>query len=318
VIKVNRKVLLIVLTLFVVLLTTPLVATAQAITVQEVTGKLGGADFLLRIPSNWNKKLIVFCHGFSHLEPTPAYLVTAANQMAAAVSNGFAIALSTYGAGGYCVKEGIIRTHQMTEYIMDNYDVTGKVYLLGISMGGNIVLELGAKYPDLYDGVLDICGSKNLMTQYTDKMYFAGISDDTALQTVVFNKYGVIIPLAGIPGFRDFSFTSGTDIWLACGGNTPEEKPKAYERISPTFSAVDITIPTITVHGDNDPLVPYSSALELMNAVDAAGYSDMYRLYRVAGGGHADSKLMIPALTVYWPRLTAWVETGVPALPSVP
>lgn len=294
-----------------------LVATVQAVTVQEITGKLGGADYLLRIPSNWNGKLVVFCHGYSHLEPTPAYLVSQANGMAGVVNMGFALALSTYGAGGGCVKEGIIRTHQMTQYIMDNYGITDSVYLIGISMGGNIVLQLGEKYPELYDGVLDISGSKNLITQYNDKMYFAGISDNTALRAAILSKYGVSVPLVFMNSFRSFCLESGTDIGLACGG-TPEEKPKSYERLSPTFSAEDITVPTMTVHGTADILVPYSSAIEYMNAIDAAGHLNMYRLYKVVDGLHADPAVMNQSIGVRFPQLVNWVENGVLPPSSIP
>jgi hypothetical protein len=75
--------------------------------------------------------------------------------------------------------------------------------------------------------------------------------------------------------------TSGTDIALACGGTT-EEKPQAYERISPTFNAVDIEVPTITVHGTAVGHVDYSISIEFMYAVEAAGHSSMYRKWLTA------------------------------------
>ena len=320
----NRKILMIfVVFLAVAMLTTPLVAASpliasvQAVTV-DINGTLGGADYLMRIPSNWNGELIVFCRPFSILEPTPAYLASQADNYAVLVTMGYAFALSTFGAGGYCIKEGIIRTHQMTEYLIDNYDITGKVYLIGISLGGNIALLLGAKYPELYDGVLDIAGSKDLIGAYNDKMYYAGLNDADLTQAIQDN--GGVLPPYPIPNlfvFRLFSLGTGTDIFLACGGNTPVEKPKAYERISPTFSAVDISVPTITVHGTADSLVPYSSSIAFMNAVTVAGHSDMYRLYKVDGGKHGDPALMTPAMQIHFPQLVAWVENGNPAPPSV-
>lgn len=318
----NRKVLATVSVIFLILTitTVSLVQCVEAApTFQEITGKLGGADYLIRIPLlNWNGRLVVFCHGYSHLEPDLAYLETQAASWNSLVTGGFALAMSTYGAGGYCIKEGVIRTHQLTEYTVENYGVTGAIYLIGGSMGGNIALQLGAKYPDLYSGVLDLYGSKNLISQYHDKMYYASIQNDADLGAVVVANGGVNppYPYATIAAFRDFSLASGTDIALACGG-TPEEKPMAYERISPTFSAVDITIPTITLHGTKDALVPYASALEFMSAVAEAGHSDMYRLYKVVDGQHGGS-LVLSKLTSSFTKLLLWAEYGIIPVPSDP
>ena len=71
------------------------------------------------------------------------------------VQEGFAAAASSYGNKGFDEKFGVIRTHQLTEFAIDKFDVTGKVFLQGISLGGSIALVLGERYPDVYSGVLD-------------------------------------------------------------------------------------------------------------------------------------------------------------------
>jgi predicted esterase len=290
---------------------------AQAVvTVQQITGKLGGADYLLRIPSNWNGELIVYCRGYSHLL-SDVDMITPANGFNTMVQNGFAFAESNYGAGGVCIKEAIIRTHQLTEYIKDNYPVTGKVYLVGISMGGNIVLELGAKYPSLFDGVLDVAGATNMIDQYNEKVYCAGIASDVDLAAAVVANGGVNPPFPSptIADFRTFCQLSSDDIALTCGG-TPDEKTKAYERISPQFSSVDVTIPTITIHGTADAYVPYSQSIDFMNKVTATGHADMYRLYKVNGGQHANPPVLAQ-IPVNMQRLIAWVEHGIAPIPSI-
>jgi predicted esterase len=294
------------------------VANAAAPTITNITGKLGGADFLIQKPSNWKGDLIVYCHGFSHLEPTPAYLVTQATGMAALCNQGFMVALSTYGTGGMCIKEGTIRTHQLTEWIINNYAVTGHVYLIGASMGGNIALQLGAKYPELYDGVLDMFGSKNMIQQYNDKLFYVNTADDAELAQAVLDRDGLVPPLIvpTIADFRKFCQVSLDDIILACGG-TPTEKPMAYQRVSPVYSATDITIPTITIHGTKDALVPYITAVEFMNAVNEAGHSDMYRLYKVPNGQHGDAVLRA-AVPGAFQTLEQWVVNGVKPGPSIP
>ncbi len=333
----------IVLVLVAVLMATPLTALVQAEPKVVITRRsfvvsgvtysytqtkiaLGGANSWIKIPDTWNGRLVVLCRGYSHVLDPNAIPLDA--QSLGFLSMGAATAASNYGEGGYSVKEGIIRTHQLTEYVIDNYGVTGYVYLFGASMGGNIVLELGAKYPNLYDGVFDLFGSKNLKTQFADKMVYANLTDDTALQNSLLAHGSAIppvpftAPLVPLPlrnqlnAFRNFSINSGTDIWLACGMNTPEEKPQAYERISPTFSAVDIAVPTITLHGTADGLVPYSQSIEFMNAVNAAGNSDLYRLYKVVGAGHGD--ITSAQISLPFSRLVAWVENKVIPPPSTP
>ena len=188
----KSKNFMITVVLVAVLVATPLTALVQAAPKSVVTTRpyvnvisgvtssytqtqtvLGGANCWIKIPDGWdNQGLVLLCRGYSHvLDPN---VIPLDAQSVAFLSLGFATAASNYGEGAYCVKEGVIRTHQLTEYVIDNYDVTGYVYLFGASMGGNIVLELGAKYPDLYDGVFDLFGSKNLKTQYTDKMNYVG------------------------------------------------------------------------------------------------------------------------------------------------
>jgi len=315
--------------LIAVVILTPFFTTVQAeprtiVTRGSYNGKwytqinvfLGDANNRILIPDEWNGDLVVFCGGYEHtFDPNSIPLSTASKRFA---SYGYATAASNYGTAGYCVKEGMIRTHQLTEYVMNNYGDADKVYIIGVSMGGNIALNLGAKYPELYDGVLDIYGTKNLISNYEEKVYLAGILDDAALQLAVFTKYGGTIPLSIVPGFRSFCLNAAADIELACGG-TPEEKPQAYERLSPTFCAVDITVPTITVHGTIDVIVPYSEAVEFMNNVEAAGCSDMYRLYKVVGGGHSpDLSVSNKAYYVCFWQLVDWVEDGISPSPSDP
>jgi len=324
--KMNNKTILILTLTFLMLFTiiaSPLIASVQADTFTEIKGKLGGADYRIRIPDNWDGDLVIFCRGYSHTVPT-SWKPDSFYQL---LGQGYMLAESTYGEGGYCVKEGVIRTHQLTEYILDHYPVTGKVLLLGISMGGDVALQLGAKYPHLYDGVLDICGTKDAAAQYNDKMYYVSLTNDEDLIAALIVKGSAVppYPFANVvppplsdqlAAFRRYCLTSGGDIAIACGDNTPEEKPKAYERISPTFSAADITIPTITVHGDKDGLVAYSQSIAFEAAVAANGDSNIYRLYTVVNGEHANPPV-VSKIPVCMPYLLDWVENGNPA-PATP
>ena len=282
-----------------------------AVSFQEINGYLGGAEYFLRIPSNWNGGLVVYCRGYSHVEVTHDALNTQGSRLNPLLDFGYAVAFSSYGAWGYVIKEGIIRTHQLTEYVIDNFHVTGRVYLVGVSMGGNTVLELGVKYPHLYSGVLDISGTKDVISRYNLHSYYAGITDDTALGAAVVANGGLNppYPTTSISSFRTYCTNSAADVIDQCKG-TPDKKQQFYERISPIYSAIDISIPTITVHGTADGLAPYAQSVAYMNAITAAGHSDLYRLYKVVGGQHANPAVL-NQITPCFQQLVNWVENGV-------
>ena len=328
----NKKGLLIAVVLMAAaMLAAPNLSILQPVAAQEtyeqITGKLGGAEYLLRIPDNWQGDLAVMCRGYS---PTPvdlAGLKSYADMFSIITTNGVALALSSFGEAGWCVQKGMIRTHQLTEYIIDNYHVTGTILLFGQSMGGGIALLLGTKYPHLYDGVIELSGVKDVAAQYTLAMDLANIMDDDDLAEAILANGGSVppCPLAfgydiptALAGYRVFSITSSTDIVLELGG-TPEKKPKAYERVSPIYNALDIAIPTITVHGCADSVVAYAQSLAYLDAVTKAGYSGLYRLYGVPGGEHIDDSMAM-GMQIYlgFTWLVDWVKNGNPAPPSMP
>jgi hypothetical protein len=242
----------------------------------QIRGILGGADYEILMPDSWNGMLVVECRGYSHLESeitsTSSMHLIGVGFVSAQPSNNIAIAWSNFGDGGWCIKEGIIRTHQLTEYVIDNYHVTGKVLLFGASMGGEVACLLGEKYPNLYDGVLDECGVKDLADFYT------------ICQTETKN-----------------------DIIAECGG-TPESKPQAYEQLSPIYHA-DITIPVISIIGKLDNTVPIRQFEAYYDSVKAAGSSNYYRNYVVASGHHCDGPVIL-AISPNFVKLLNWVITG--------
>jgi pimeloyl-ACP methyl ester carboxylesterase len=255
---------------------TPLTITDKDSYMQYV-GTLGGANFVVRIPDDWNGMLIVGCHGYAYNPPyNPDYqfaMDVGSNNL---VSKGFAFAASSFGEAGYTVWEGMQHTHQLTEWVIDNFHVTGKVFLFGLSMGGTISLLLGEKYPELYSGVLDVCGGKDLTARYYYIQDVLSRPTLTQSQRVYFTKWGA-------------------DIVEACGG-TPEDRQQFYDRLSPTCHA-NIAIPVISIHGTADTLLPYTQAQEYGVAVADAGCSAFYKAYTVVGGGHCTPDVMAVAFS---------------------
>jgi pimeloyl-ACP methyl ester carboxylesterase len=289
--------------------TFPIVLTASAATpaYTEINGTLNGANYTIRFPSpmnSWNRILVVYCHGYSHTEPTRPLITVpdgTNNWANGTLSIGSAFAMSSYGAGGFCVQKGMNATYELTQYIVSTYKVA-KVYLVGVSMGGEIALLLGEKYPKVYSGVMDIAGATNTTEMYTTGSQMVAMND-TELTTYL---QGLTAPMPPYPftlyppplsnqiqQYRTFMNQSLADMAAECGG-TPSQVPQAYRNIDPLYHT-NISIPVITVHGTSDAIVFYKRSQEYQAAVAAAGKSNLYRLYPVTGGQHADTAVQTEA-----------------------
>ncbi|MEJ2281240.1 MAG: alpha/beta hydrolase-fold protein [Candidatus Bathyarchaeota archaeon] len=302
----KKKIGIVVVLMAVTILATPLLGIAYAkkpvVTggdgYTEYVGTLGGANYVIRIPNeNWNGMLVVGCHGYMAFnwnpdaqfamdnlpQPPPPYV--GLKLPFALVAEGYAYAASSYGERGFAIQKAMIRTHQLTQYVIGNFGVTGKVFIVGQSMGGLIGLLLGEKYPELYDGVLDISGMRDIVLGYTDSIaVIAGITADWDEMTP--EEQAVYGPL------RDMLVQMVADMEAECGG-TYDDKPQHYERLNPVDNA-EISIPIISVTGAGDPL-SVNQVHTFENAVAEAGCSEYYKLY-VVPGGHANAPTIIAAL----------------------
>jgi pimeloyl-ACP methyl ester carboxylesterase len=213
----------------------------------EYYGTMGGANFYVLIPDDWTSPLgdgmlVVICRSAGYFEdprdsiPDYPFAVGLAMQ-------GIAVAASNYGPSDSGIKDGVIRTHQLTMYVIGKYDVTGKVFLFGTSLGGNVALLLGESHPNVYSGVLDNSGIKDWAAMYYDAVdYMADHAGEDAFLDV---WYGLAI----IEGFQN-SY-----------GGTPDRKPNKYAKYSPTHHA-DMSIPVISVvHVDDAIVNPTQTAL---------------------------------------------------------
>lgn len=277
---------------------------ASTPTYNLITGKLGGADYVIYIPTNWNGRLVVGCGGYNYFQdPHPEFTMDPLAQWLTSI--GYAYAASNYNGGerAWLVKEGIIRTHQLTQYVIGTYHVTDKIFLVGGSMGGQIALNLAVKYPDLYSGVLDVCGSKGTESEWQFAILWAthSVPEIRAMLSIPNS-----IPDEQIAGLKAFFTQLITDVTDAFGG-TREERPKAYEKYDTTLHA-DIGIPVISIVGGLDPIVTLPIHFEYQAAVAASGHSGLYRLYIIPDGGHMDTPIL-NAMPTYLSELISWSDS---------
>jgi pimeloyl-ACP methyl ester carboxylesterase len=266
---------------------------------REITGTLSGANFVFRVPYDWNGKLIIGCPSYQY-PPNPNCQYQYDTLASMFIAQGFAYAATNYGASGWCVKQGLVSVYQLTEYLIDRYHVRSNIFLLGGSMGGNIALLLGDKYPMLYSGVLDICGVKDGIGEYNYAQIW--LTNTPADLRVILNIPSLVSD-SDIQGLQAFFSTVTSDSVKAMGG-TPDQTPQIWQRFSPVLHA-DIHIPVISVVGEADPLVPLPFDYEYQTAVANAGQSNLYRLYVVPNGGHLDA-ITLAQVPAHLSELIAW------------
>jgi pimeloyl-ACP methyl ester carboxylesterase len=163
-----------------------------------ISGTVGGADFIIYIPAAsasspaWNGRLILYAHGYvspqiEELAIPEEFDVFKGPLMAM----GYAVGCSTYSENGWAVKDGIIRTRQLLSLFTRHYTAPEKTYLAGASEGGIISVRLAEKNPELFDGVLVLCGpagGTDLQLRYLYHM--------RALFQYFFEKETPVLPVA--------------------------------------------------------------------------------------------------------------------------
>jgi acetyl esterase/lipase len=140
------------------------------------------------------------------------------------------------------------------EYNVD----TNRIVLTGHSAGGHLSLITGLLTPEA--GLDNQCFGLEPMKV-----------------AAIINWYGIsdVADLISGPNFKNYAA-----MWL---GSQPEREAIA-KRVSPLTYVHVGAPPVFTVHGDADPVVPYSQAVRLHQALTQAGVKN--ELLTIHGGGH--------------------------------
>ncbi len=122
-------------------------------------GKLGNAVYRIEIPNNWNGDLVMWAHGYAgdsiqvSVDSPPQPL---RQQF---ISQGYAWAASSYSENGYDPGIGADATLALKQYFASQYGNPKHTYLVGESMGGNVITLSLEHFSDQYDGALSMCGA---------------------------------------------------------------------------------------------------------------------------------------------------------------
>ncbi len=149
-----------------------------------------------------------------------------------------------------------------------NFDVK-KIVVTGGSAGGHLALTTGMF--ELSDGFDNNCA-------WEDDTKWSGPWTDMAPKVAaIVNWFGItdVAEMLQGPGLRSWAVG-----WF---GSMPNRMELAKE-LSPINHIHAGLPPVLTIHGDADPLVPYSQAVRLHQALDKAGVRN--QLLTIPGGGH--------------------------------
>jgi pimeloyl-ACP methyl ester carboxylesterase len=139
-------------------------STASTLWKDQITGVTAdGAQYGIFVPNDWKGDAVFYAHGIvAPLAPVslpgPTDWDDAEALRDALGSAGFAIAYSSYGENGYAIKDGIQRTHQLRGIFTSKVGRPARSFLIGHSLGAQVVQALAETYPTQYDGALAMCG----------------------------------------------------------------------------------------------------------------------------------------------------------------
>jgi acetyl esterase/lipase len=150
-----------------------------------------------------------------------------------------------------------------------NFD-PNRVVLQGGSAGGHLALITGMLTP--------AAGFDRECHTPTDNYWSdnPGTSKDPRVAAIV-NWFGITDVLDELHGPNAKGYAV---VWLGDQSNADE----IAKRVSPINYVTSDVPPIITIHGDKDELVPYSHAVRLHKALDAARVPN--QLYTIVGGKH--------------------------------
>ncbi len=150
-----------------------------------------------------------------------------------------------------------------------NFDMSHLV-ITGESAGGHLALTTGM-----------IPQSAGFDRQCPGASFTNGGGPDLPKPAAIINWYGItdVNDMLDGPNKRAYAIE-----WF---GSLPNREELA-RRVSPlTYARRDLP-PILTIHGDADPIVPYSNATKLRDALTSAGAPN--QLHTVPGGGHGNFK----------------------------
>jgi pimeloyl-ACP methyl ester carboxylesterase len=122
------------------------------------SGIINGAKYKILFPEEWNKKLVMYAHGYEFEggpsgNDDPGFV----KSMSPFLERGFAVAASAYSHQGWALPEGIENTEDLRNYFFKKYGKPDSAFIAGTSMGGGVALGTIENFPQYYNGAFPMC-----------------------------------------------------------------------------------------------------------------------------------------------------------------
>jgi len=120
------------------------------------TGIINNAPYEIKIPAQWNKKLVMFAHGYEAVG-SPRKSFNPEPRIQIFLDRGFAVARSFYSRDGWALPEGVNETESLRQYFYKKYGKPDSAFITGLSMGGGITIATMENLSKNYNGALAQC-----------------------------------------------------------------------------------------------------------------------------------------------------------------
>lgn len=145
--------------LFLVLMVTA-IGNLQAQTIAKIdSGSINGANYRIVFPENWQKKLVMYAHGYEFMgaQPRQSKNPQWLKQISVFLERGFAVAASDYQYQGFALPQGVDDTEALRQYFVQKYGKPDSTFMVGHSMGGGVTLATIENFGQYYNGGLPLC-----------------------------------------------------------------------------------------------------------------------------------------------------------------
>jgi acetyl esterase/lipase len=245
-------------------------------------------NIVYKINSNYEAKLDVYSPSKEDAAPVPVVMLIHGGGWIAGTKEsrvlgvvpylqmGFAVVNVEYRMGPVAlapaaVEDCLCALHWIGRNARKYHFDLSKVVVAGGSAGGHLALTTAMIPPS--------AGFENECLAEDDEGWTGKFNDTRPKVAAVINWFGITDVNDMLEGPNKHGYAVS---WL---GNQPNREDLA-KKISPLTYVRPGLPPILTIHGDNDKLVPYSHGVRLNQALTKAGNKS--QLFTIPGGGHGD------------------------------
>ncbi|MDZ7727144.1 MAG: hypothetical protein U5Q44_02530 [Dehalococcoidia bacterium] len=190
--------------------------------------------YRIEVPDGWDGgPLVLWAHGFRGFDDELFVGSPRDSLREQLIDEGIAWAASSYSENGYVPGIGADDTLALKQHFVDEFGEPAEAYLVGASMGGNVVALSLEHFPGQYDGALSLCGALGGQTQIDYLVswarlaeYFSGLelpvgegASETQLFDFLLNEMAPVLGAFGEPTPEGEQFLSA--IRMLTGGPRP-------------------------------------------------------------------------------------------------